>query len=95
MTDKHTPGPWRLKIKRDSFDGCTRGHIYGKGNATSFLSIPMENDTSRATARLIVEAPAMLATLRSIRAIVAEGSSVWEFADKMIKRVEGGEGGEK
>lgn len=73
MTNKHTPGPWKIGMLKDrgKYAGCTFIQpTSGSGPGFAFLP-PGREDVQKANARLIAEAPAMLDALRDANAFIS------------------------
>ena len=110
---EHIPGPWRLqnihgedpevigsgyhKVKHTCLCG---GHKEYRSSLVCKLE-PQSSDTIRATARLICQAPTMLALIRELRDVIEAycmGTAecylytcAMEDIDALIAKIEGGE----
>lgn len=59
---KHTPGPWKITKSNGDVYGTVDGRTKFVGQVDAYLT-----DRGKANARLIIEAPAMLSMLESVR----------------------------
>ncbi|NQV21847.1 MAG: hypothetical protein HQ511_10580 [Rhodospirillales bacterium] len=75
MTDKHTPGPWHVGIKQAEQIVYTKNG-WAVANATVYHG-NQDRDETKANARLIAEAPAMLDALQDFPQPGLPGGDDW------------------
>ena len=83
-TSGHTPGPWRVEVDRGTPRNVCDANDDPVALAQSRASLGKKDPEALANAKLIAEAPAMLALLRKFAAAVAAFQGVGGFDEQDV-----------